>query len=192
MFGGGFDPTDMFDFLDTKKKLPGERKPVFPEGVPGVEQGVPQEMVRGNPANQQQQCSRTRRWVSPRAGNRQAATAAGRCRAATAAARAARGACRPVSAQGDRPSGAASPRRRRTKKHSRQSLRRSHSALRPRASRLRRSPRHSRRPRSRRHFRRRCKAGPLAANTDGGCFRARRATARRGCAMQTRESQMPS
>ncbi|MCP2937630.1 hypothetical protein NK983_33535, partial [Salmonella enterica subsp. enterica serovar Typhimurium] len=38
---GGFDPTDLFDFLDTKKKLPGERKPVFPEGVPGLEQGVP-------------------------------------------------------------------------------------------------------------------------------------------------------
>ena len=32
-----FDPTDMLDWLDTKKKLPGERKPVFPEGVPGLE-----------------------------------------------------------------------------------------------------------------------------------------------------------
>ena len=34
--GGGmssFDPSDLLDFLDTKKKLPGERKPVFPEGV---------------------------------------------------------------------------------------------------------------------------------------------------------------
>src|SRR3981189_1629094 len=41
--GGGmssFDPSDLLDFLDTKKKLPGERKPVFPEGVPGLEQGV--------------------------------------------------------------------------------------------------------------------------------------------------------
>ena len=36
-----WDPTDLLDFLDTKKKLPGERKPVFPEGVPGLEQGVP-------------------------------------------------------------------------------------------------------------------------------------------------------
>src|SRR5882672_9117374 len=36
-----FDPSDLLDFLDTKKKLPGERKPVFPEGVPGLEQGVP-------------------------------------------------------------------------------------------------------------------------------------------------------
>lgn len=48
-----FDPTDMLDWLDTKKKLPGERKPVFPEGVPGVEQGVPKNMYKG--ASQQQQ-----------------------------------------------------------------------------------------------------------------------------------------
>ena len=43
----GFDPTDIFDFLDTKKKLPGDRKPVFPEGVPGMQQGVPKELYRG-------------------------------------------------------------------------------------------------------------------------------------------------
>src|SRR3954463_14832091 len=49
---GNFDPSDLLDFLDTKKKLPGERKPVFPEGVPGLEQGVPQELYKG--ANQQQ------------------------------------------------------------------------------------------------------------------------------------------
>jgi hypothetical protein len=49
---GGFDPSDMLDFLDTKKKLPGERKPVFPDGVPGLEQGVPKEMYKG--AQQQQ------------------------------------------------------------------------------------------------------------------------------------------
>ena len=49
---GNFDPTDMLDFLDTKKKLPGERKAVFPEGVPGLEQGVPKELYRG--ARQQQ------------------------------------------------------------------------------------------------------------------------------------------
>src|SRR5499427_7615673 len=51
-FGGGFDPTDLLDFLDTKKKLPGDRKPVFPDGVPGLEQGVPREMYKG--AQQQQ------------------------------------------------------------------------------------------------------------------------------------------
>ncbi len=49
---GNFDPTDMLDFLDTKKKLPGERKPVFPDGVPGLEQGVPKELYKG--ARQQQ------------------------------------------------------------------------------------------------------------------------------------------
>ena len=43
-----FDPSDMLDFLDTKKKLPGERKPVFPEGVPGLEQGVPKDLYKGS------------------------------------------------------------------------------------------------------------------------------------------------
>ena len=47
-----FDPSDLLDFLDTKKKLPGERKPVFPDGVPGLEQGVPKELYKG--ARQQQ------------------------------------------------------------------------------------------------------------------------------------------
>src|SRR6195952_2502191 len=50
---GNWDPTDLLDFLDTKKKLPGERKPVFPQGVPGLEQGVPRELYKG--ANQQQE-----------------------------------------------------------------------------------------------------------------------------------------
>jgi outer membrane biosynthesis protein TonB len=44
-----FDPTSIFDaeIFNTKKKLPGERQPVFPEGTPGVTQGVPAEMVKG-------------------------------------------------------------------------------------------------------------------------------------------------
>lgn len=42
-----FEPGDLFDFLDTKKKLPGDRKAVFPEGVPGLEQGVPRDLYRG-------------------------------------------------------------------------------------------------------------------------------------------------
>jgi len=46
-FGSDFDPTDLLDWLDTKKKLPGDRKPVFPSGVPGMEQGVPKEMYKG-------------------------------------------------------------------------------------------------------------------------------------------------
>jgi hypothetical protein len=43
-----WDPTDLLDFLDTKKKIPGDRKPVFPEGVPGLEQGVPRELYKGS------------------------------------------------------------------------------------------------------------------------------------------------
>jgi hypothetical protein len=42
-----FDPSDLLDWMDTKKKLPGERKPVFPEGVPGLEQGVPKDLYKG-------------------------------------------------------------------------------------------------------------------------------------------------
>jgi hypothetical protein len=47
-----WDPTDMLDFLDTKKKIPGERKPVFPEGVPGLEQGVPKQLYKGSAQEQ--------------------------------------------------------------------------------------------------------------------------------------------
>ena len=46
-----FDPLDKLAELDimgtSKKPLPGERRPVFPEGVPGVPQGVPPELVKG-------------------------------------------------------------------------------------------------------------------------------------------------
>jgi hypothetical protein len=41
------DKLDVFG-LNEKKKLPGDRKPVFPEGVPGVSQGIPPEYVKGN------------------------------------------------------------------------------------------------------------------------------------------------
>jgi hypothetical protein len=44
---GTFDPTSILDVFDTKKKLPGERQAVFPDGTPGVAQGVPAEMVKG-------------------------------------------------------------------------------------------------------------------------------------------------
>jgi len=52
---GNWDPTDMLDFLDTKKKLPGERKPVFPDGVPGLEQGVPKDLYKSEVEKQQQE-----------------------------------------------------------------------------------------------------------------------------------------
>jgi hypothetical protein len=41
------DSLDSLDMFDTKKKLTGERRPVFPEGVPGVSTGVPPELVKG-------------------------------------------------------------------------------------------------------------------------------------------------
>jgi hypothetical protein len=47
--GGQFDPTSIFanDMFDSKKKLQGERQPVFPNGVPGTAAGVPQDLVKG-------------------------------------------------------------------------------------------------------------------------------------------------
>src|SRR4030081_1182951 len=50
--GAGGNIGDVVDTVtglipDTKKALPGERKAVFPEGVPGVAQGVPPELVKG-------------------------------------------------------------------------------------------------------------------------------------------------
>jgi hypothetical protein len=54
----GFDPTAIMDsdFFNTKKRLPGERKSVFPEGTPGVPQGVPKELVKGyEPTEQAEQ-----------------------------------------------------------------------------------------------------------------------------------------
>jgi len=51
----GFD-MDKLDVLglNQKKKLPGERHALFPEGVPGVQQGIPAEYMKGNVAQQQQ------------------------------------------------------------------------------------------------------------------------------------------
>src|ERR1700736_2116430 len=51
---GGFAPSDLLAFWDTKTKLPGDRKPVFPEGVPGVTQGIPPELMKGYQEPQQQ------------------------------------------------------------------------------------------------------------------------------------------
>jgi outer membrane biosynthesis protein TonB len=58
-----FDPSDLLDFLDTKKKLPGDRKPVFPEGVPGLEQGVPKDLYKG--AQEQQNADAAAAAVAP-------------------------------------------------------------------------------------------------------------------------------
>jgi hypothetical protein len=44
-----FDPTDLLDsmFADQKTPLKGERRPLFPQGTPGVQQGVPPDLVKG-------------------------------------------------------------------------------------------------------------------------------------------------
>jgi hypothetical protein len=44
-----FDPSDIMDnvFASQKKPLPGERKPLFPSGTPGISQGLPPELVKG-------------------------------------------------------------------------------------------------------------------------------------------------
>jgi len=48
---GNFDPLDKLSDLDimgsSKTPLQGERRAVFPQGVPGVPQGVPPDMVKG-------------------------------------------------------------------------------------------------------------------------------------------------
>ena len=44
-----FDPDKLDIFgINEKKKLPGERRALFPEGVPGVTQGVPPELIKGH------------------------------------------------------------------------------------------------------------------------------------------------
>jgi outer membrane biosynthesis protein TonB len=51
----GCEDSKLMEMFDGKKKLPGERKEVFPGGqVPGVEFGVPPELMKGyrNPAAQ--------------------------------------------------------------------------------------------------------------------------------------------
>ncbi len=47
--GGQFDPTTLIqnDMFDSKKKLSGQREPVFPNGVPGAASGVPPDLVKG-------------------------------------------------------------------------------------------------------------------------------------------------
>jgi hypothetical protein len=47
-----FDPQDWLagDWFGNKKPLPGERRELFPGGVPGVARGVPSDLVKGNQA----------------------------------------------------------------------------------------------------------------------------------------------
>ncbi len=43
----GCETFDLESIWSSKKPLPGERRAVFPQGVPGVQQGVPPDLVRG-------------------------------------------------------------------------------------------------------------------------------------------------
>ncbi len=52
---GDFELDPAYWFPDGKKKLPGDRREVFPGGVPGVTQGVPPELIRGSPQQQAEQ-----------------------------------------------------------------------------------------------------------------------------------------
>ena len=54
------------DWFNNKKPLPGERKELFPGGVPGVSKGVPPDLVKGNQAAalQDQQEPRRRRCAA--------------------------------------------------------------------------------------------------------------------------------
>jgi hypothetical protein len=47
--GGQFDPSEAIssDMFDNKKKIQGDRVPVFPNGVPGATKGVPPDLVKG-------------------------------------------------------------------------------------------------------------------------------------------------
>lgn len=47
-----FDPQEWFagDWFGNKKPLAGERRELFPGGVPGVARGVPSDLVKGNQA----------------------------------------------------------------------------------------------------------------------------------------------
>src|SRR6202161_2787915 len=49
----GCDSLESLQLFDNKKKLPGDRQPVFPSGVPGVTQGIPPELVKGYQEAQQ-------------------------------------------------------------------------------------------------------------------------------------------
>src|SRR5260221_11834488 len=49
----GCDTLENFQLFDSKKKLTGVREPVFPNGVPGVTQGIPPELVKGYQEPQQ-------------------------------------------------------------------------------------------------------------------------------------------
>ena len=81
-----FDPTEWFN---PKKPLPGERKEVFPGGVPGVPEGVPPELMKGYqpPAEPAPQPLSAAREAQTQAKSEAQAKAAAGCRTGAARAR---------------------------------------------------------------------------------------------------------
>jgi hypothetical protein len=73
------DPDKLdFSLFDTKTKLPGDRKEVFPGGVPGVTPGVPPELVKGyheQPDSPEQKAAEAKPKPKPAAGEQNAAEA---------------------------------------------------------------------------------------------------------------------
>jgi len=68
--GGQFDPTEILstDVFNTKKTIQGEREPLFPNGVPGAETGVPPDLVKGyQPPPEQAAADNTDTAVKPAA-----------------------------------------------------------------------------------------------------------------------------
>jgi len=57
--GGQFDPTTLLDndMFDSKKPLKGDREPLFPQGVPGAQTGIPKELYKGYQPPPEQQAA---------------------------------------------------------------------------------------------------------------------------------------
>jgi hypothetical protein len=51
----GCEDQKLLELFDNKAKISGKRVPVFPDGVPGVQQGVPPELMQGYQAQAEQQ-----------------------------------------------------------------------------------------------------------------------------------------
>lgn len=76
-----WDPTDLFDnnIFNPKKPLPGDRKPLFPDGTPGVQKGVPPDLYRGaTPAQEGSTQGGPAQGSTPQVGATQATTATSR------------------------------------------------------------------------------------------------------------------
>ena len=161
-----FDPSDLLDFLDTKKKLPGERKPVFPDGVPGLEQGVPKQLYKGSAQERldQQNAQAAAAAAAPPPEQPKSKHAAKSKGKPPATASTAPTAAPDPDAAPEEEGGAGNARRRRQAQENRAPAH--HRTRRPISPRNRGSPRNPRNRRNNlpRHSRPRCRAAPSRAN----------------------------